>query len=161
MGNQIFQDDVSVFIFRRNPKLDVVSDRDELDKLLKEHDLNSRTIKLNLKGKTRVEIQEEIRKERKNKELEALLTNMFQLYKIGEYARLKQAVTQAYKIGHIHEKMSFYLEKILKNEDKMKILKHEDRLQKKFEMLSELCDKGEYGVVIRETVDVLYKNGNI
>lgn len=154
-------DDVSVFLFKRNSKLDVISNKDELDALLKEYDLNKRTIKLNLKGKTRDQIQEVIRQERKNKELDAILSNMLQLYKIGEYGRLKQAVTQAYKMGFVHEKMGYYLEKILKNEEKSKVLKHEDRLQKKYDMLSSMCDKGEYGIVIREAVDVLYKNGNI
>ncbi len=57
--------------------------------------------------------------------------------------------------------MNFYLQKVLKNEKKAKVLKLEDRLKKKYDMLQELYNKGEYGVVIRETIDVLYKNGNI
>lgn len=57
--------------------------------------------------------------------------------------------------------MDFYLKKIIKNEDKVKSLKLEDRLERKYEMLRELYDKGEYAVVIRESIDVIYKNGNI
>ena len=57
--------------------------------------------------------------------------------------------------------MNFYLEKILKNEDKTKVLKQEDRLQKEYHKLKSLFDKGEYSIVLRETVDILYKNGNI
>lgn len=57
--------------------------------------------------------------------------------------------------------MKFFLEKVMKNEDKGKLLKLEDRIQKKYEVLQDLYDKGEYTIVIREAIDVLYKNGNI
>ncbi len=161
MGNGIFMDDVSLFIFKRDSNLDIISNKNELDALLKELDSSQRTVKMDLKGKTRAEVQEEIRKEKQKKELKARLSNMEQLYKIGEYGRLKAEVTLCYKMGFVDEKMNFYLQKILKNEEKSKVLKLEDRIQRKYEMLRELYDKGEYGVVIRETIDVLYKNGNI
>lgn len=57
--------------------------------------------------------------------------------------------------------MDFYLKKIIKNEDKIKSMKLEDRLERKYEMLKELYDKWEYAIVIREAIDVIYKNGNI
>lgn len=161
MGDGVFLDDVSFFIFKRNSKLDVISNKDELDALLAELDLNQRTVKLDLKGKTRQQIQEEIQKEKQRRELQARLSNMEQLYKIGELARLKQEITYCYKNGYIHEKMDFYLKKIIKNEDKIKSMKLEDRLERKYEMLKELYDKGEYAIVIREAIDVIYKNGNI
>lgn len=161
MGNGVFMDDVSIFIFKRNSSLDVITDKSELDALLLELDNNHRTIKLDLHGKTRAEIQEEIRKEKHRQELNARLINMEQLYKIGELARLKQEITYCYKNGFIDNKMDFYLKKIIKNEDKVKSLKLEDRLARKYEMLNELYDKGEYAVVIREAIDVIYKNGNI
>jgi hypothetical protein len=85
MGSETFGDDVSCFLFRRDSNLDVISDKAELDALLQELDTNQRTIKLDLKGKTRAEIQEEIRKEKKKTELKARLANMEQLYKMGEY----------------------------------------------------------------------------
>lgn len=141
MGNGVFMDDVSFFIFKRNSKLDVISDKDELETLLAELDLSQRTVKLDLKGKTRQEIQEEIQKEKHRRELQARLSNMEQLYKIGELARLKQEITYCYKNGYIHEKMDFYLKKIIKNEDKIKSMKLEDRLERKYEMLKELYDK--------------------
>jgi hypothetical protein len=102
-----------------------------------------------------------MRKEKHERELRARLVSLEQLYKIGEYGRLKPEITACYKQGFVHERMKFFLEKILKNEDKTKLVKLEDRLQKKYEMLQELYDKGEYGIVIRETIDVIYKNGNI
>lgn len=161
MGSGGFLDDVSIFIFKRNSNLDVISNKTELDALLVELDLNQRAIKLDLHGKTRGEIQEEIRKEKHRQELQARLVNMEQLYKIWELARLKQEITYCYKNGFIDDKMDFYLKKIIKNEDKVKSLKLEDRLERKYEMLRELYDKGEYAVVIRESIDVIYKNGNI
>lgn len=161
MGNGVFMDDVSIFIFKRNSSLDVISDKNELDALLLELDSSQRSVKLDLKGKTRAEIQEELRKEKQRRELQARLSNMEQLYKIGELARLKQEITYCYKNGFIDDKMDFYLKKIIKNEEKVKSLKLEDRLERKYEMLKELYDKGEYAVVIRECIDVIYKNGNI
>lgn len=82
MGSGGFLDDVSIFIFKRNSNLDVISNKTELDALLVELDLNQRAIKLDLHGKTRAEIQEEIRKEKHRQELQARLVNMEQLYKI-------------------------------------------------------------------------------
>jgi hypothetical protein len=161
MGNGGFLDDVSIFIFKRNSNLDVISNKGELDALLSELDTSQRSIKLDLQGKTRAEIHEEIRKGKQKQELQARLVNMEQLYKIGEFARLKQEITYCYKNGLIDDKMDFYLKKIIKNEDKVKSQKLEDRLERKYEMLKELYDKGEYAVVIRESIDVIYKNGNI
>ncbi len=161
MGNGIFMDDVSCFVFKRNSNLDVISNKTELDALLMELDNSNRTIKLDLHGKTRAEIQEEIRKDKHRQELHLRLLNMEQLYKIGELARLKQEITYCYKNGFIDDKMDFYLKKIIKNEDKVKSMKLEDRLERKYEMLRELYDKGEYAIVIREVYDVIYKNGNI
>lgn len=68
MGNEVFMDDVSFFIFKRNSKkLDMISDKDELEAILSELDMNQRAVKLDLKGKTRQEIQEEIAKEKQKK----------------------------------------------------------------------------------------------
>lgn len=161
MGNGVFMDDVSIFIFKRNSSLDVITNKSELDALLVELDNSQRSIKIDLHGKTRAEIQEEIRKGKHRQELQLRLVNMEQLYKIGELARLKQEITYCYKNGFIDDKMDFYLKKIIKNEDKIKSMKLEDRLERKYEMLKELYDKGEYAVVIREVYDVIYKNGNI
>ena len=161
IGGKIFMDDVSIFIFKRNTGLDVIADKSELDELLLTLDSNQRTLKINLNGRTRAEIQEEIRKEKHRQELLVRLINMEKLYKIGEFARLKQEIAYCYKNGFIDSKMDFYLKKIIKNEDKVKSLKLEDRLVRKYETLNELYDKGEYAIVIRETIDVIYKNGNI
>jgi Stage II sporulation protein E (SpoIIE) len=161
MGNEVFLDDVSVFIFKRNPALDILSNKADIDEMIRDFDISQRTIKLDLKGRTRAEVQEELQKERRKAELKARLVNMESLYKLGEYGKLKQEATLCYKSGFVDAKMNFYLEKILKNEDKTKILKQEDRLQKEYDKLKSLLDKGEYSIVLRDTVDILYKNGNI
>ncbi len=160
-GNQVFLDDVSLFIFERDPNKDLITNKDELDQLLRELDTSSRTIELDYKGKTREELLEEMEKKRYEKELKARMTILEQYYKLGEYGKLKQEIANCYKQGFVHERMQFFLKKIIKNEDKWKTLKLEDRLQKKYQMLRDLYDKGDYAIVIREAVDVLYKNGNI
>jgi hypothetical protein len=161
MGNEVFLDDVSVFIFKRNSTLDVLNNKADIDKMIRDFDLSQRTITLDLRGRTRAEAQEELQKERKRLELKTRLHNMESLYKLGEYGKLKQEVTLCYKSGFVHPKMSFYLEKIIKNEDKTKVLKQEDRLQKEYDKLKSLLNKGEYSIVLRSAVDILYKNGNI
>lgn len=57
--------------------------------------------------------------------------------------------------------MRFYLEKALENEHKSIIKKQDERLQRKYEMLEDLYKKGEYELVIKESIDVLFKNGKI
>jgi serine phosphatase RsbU (regulator of sigma subunit) len=161
MGNEIFLDDVSVFIFKRNFELDILSNKADIDDMIRDFDLSKRTISLDLKGRTRAEVQKELQKERQLAELKARLVNMESLYKLGEYGKLKQEVTLCYKNGFVDPKMNFYLEKILKNEDKVKVIRQEDRLQKEYDKLKGLFDKGEYSIVLRDAVDILYKNGNI
>lgn len=161
MGENIFLDDVSMFMFKRDASKDLITEKHELDQLLSELDTTQNTIKIDYRGKTRAEVIEIMRIEKHKSELKARLANLEQLYKIGEYARLKQDITVCYKQGFVHERMKFFLEKIMKNEDKGKLMKREDRIQKKYDLLQELYDKGEYAIVIREAIDVLYKNGNI
>ena len=162
IGKQFFMDDVSCFIFLRDSAKDLIMEKAKLDELLKEVDGAQRsTVKIDYQGKTREEIIEIMRKDKHMRELKARMTNLEQLYKIGEYGRLKQEITTCYKQGFVHERMKFFLEKIIKNEEKTKILKLEERLQRKYEMLQDLFDKGEYAIVIREARDVIYKNGNL
>ena len=141
MGKEVFMDDVSCFVFRRDSMRDIIADKAELDALLKELDITQRTIKIDLKGRTRAEVVEALRKERLGHELKARIANMEILYKLGEYGRLKQEVTLCYKQGFVHDRMTFFLEKIIKNEEKAKTTKLEDRINKKYEMLEELLKK--------------------
>jgi hypothetical protein len=39
--------------------------------------------------------------------------------------------------------------------------KQDEKLQRKYEVLEELYKKWEYDIVIKETLDVLFKNGKI
>jgi len=57
--------------------------------------------------------------------------------------------------------MRFFLEKALENEQKSIIKKQEEKIKKKYDTLNELYRKGEYEVVIKEVIDVLFKNGKI
>lgn len=57
--------------------------------------------------------------------------------------------------------MRFYLEKALENEQKTIMRKQDEKLKRKHEMLQDLYKKGEYELVIKEAIDVLFKNGKI
>ena len=82
MGNEVFLDDVSVFIFKRNLALDILSTKADIDEMIRSFDLNKRTITIDLKGRTRGEAQEELQKERRKSELKARLVNMESLNKL-------------------------------------------------------------------------------
>jgi hypothetical protein len=57
--------------------------------------------------------------------------------------------------------MRFYLEKAIENEYHTTIKKHEDKLHRKYETLSDLYKKWEYEIVVKEALDVIFKNGKI
>ena len=57
--------------------------------------------------------------------------------------------------------MKFYLEKSIANEYQATVKKQEDKIQKKYMTLLDLYKKGEYEIVIKETLDVIFKNGKI
>ena len=61
----------------------------------------------------------------------------------------------------MHPKMKFYLEESLKNEQFFIRKKQDERLARRFKTIQELYKKGQYDVVIKESLEVVAKNGKI
>lgn len=88
-----FQDDVSMFLFTRNTNKDIVSNRGELEAILKEMDAKKDIKEVNFKNKTREQVIEEVKKERYNRDLKIRLGRLDRLYRMAEFTKLKQEVS--------------------------------------------------------------------
>lgn len=150
-----FDDDVSGFIWIRNTDRDVIVDKNELQAILNEVGLRGEEASSSLKNRNRAEIVELLRKEKFERELKIRLMQLDRLYKMGEFLKLKQRIQENYREGYVHDRMKKYLEKIIANEDKFKMMKLEERLRRKYETLLELQKKGENEIVIREIVEII------
>ncbi len=155
-----FNDDVSVFIFNRNLNKDIIKTKKEFENILKEHN-STTTIKNVINNKTREELIKEIKKERYDRDLKIKLSRLDKLYKIWEFIKLKQEIIMYYKEWFVHDKMRLYLEKILEKENLIIAKKLEEKLEKKYSTLLDLFKKWEYELVIKECLDVIFKNWKI
>ena len=156
-----FEDDVSLFFFARNYNKDLIANKEELEQILKEANSKKSVKDIELNKRTKEEIIEEIRREKMERETKIRLDRLENLSKMWEYYRLKQDVLQYLREWFAHEKMHTYLEKAIANEQKVALAKMEDRLQRKYETLTELYKKWEYELVIREATDVIFRNWKI
>lgn len=151
-----FDDDVSGFVWVRNTDKDVIVDKGELQAILDEVGVRERESGIfSLKNKNRAEIMELLRKEKFERELKIRLIQLDRLYKMGEFLKLKQRIQENFREGYVHDRMKKYLEKIIQNEDKFKLMKLEERLRRKYETLLDLQKKGENEIVIREVVEII------
>lgn len=161
-GTVPFEDDVSFFIFSRNTEKDIIANKTELESIMKEMDIRKTNTKdIDFTNKTKKEIIKTLKKERHDRELKIRLDRLERLYKMEEFTKLKQEVYLYFREGYAHDRMRFYLEKALENEHKSIMKKQDDKLKRKYEFLEELYKKGEYELVVKETLDVLFKNGKI
>lgn len=156
-----FEDDVSFFIFTRNVEKDLINNKTELESILKEMDIKKDMKEVSFANKTKKEVIETLKKERHEKELKIRLYRLDALYKMSEFTKLKQEIYMYFREGYVHDKMRFYLEKAIDNEQKAIVKRQDDRLKKRYDILEELYKKGEYEIVIKEIIDILFKNGKI
>ncbi len=141
-GTVAFEDDVSFFIFSRNTAKDLITNKTELEIILKEMDIKkSGTKEIDFTNKTRQEVIEAIKKERHERELKIRLDRLEMLYKMSEFTKLKQEVYLYFREGFAHDRMRFYLEKAIDNEHKSIIKKQDEKLQRKYVILEELYRK--------------------
>lgn len=156
-----FEDDVSIFIFTRNFNKDLIANKQELEQILKETNSKKSIKEIQIKKRTKEEIIEELKREKIERELKIRLDRLDRLAKIWEYIKLKQEVLLYYREWFAHDKMSYYLEKAIANEQKVTLTKMEEKLQRKYETLMQLYKKWEYDIVIKEAMDVIFKNWKI
>jgi len=157
--NQTFDDDVTLIVFVRDKNKDLISNKAELEKILQES--NVKKTNMQIKNTTKQEVIDKIKKEKYDRELKIRLQRLDRLHKVWEYIKLKQDVLIYYKEWFVHDKMKYYLEKAIWNEQKVIAKKQEDKLQKKYQVLLDLYKKWEYNIVIKEAIDVIFKNWKI
>lgn len=156
-----FDDDVSFFIFTRNSRKDILSSKAELADLIKDSWIKKAVSISKYKWKTKIEIEELLKKEKHEHELSIRLSRLSRLVKMWEYIKLKQEIIIYYKEWYVHPKMWTYLEKAIEYENKFNRKKIEERLERKYTSLNDLLKKGEFELVMKETLDVIYKNWKI
>lgn len=153
---------MSFFIFSRNTAKDIIINQAALAAILKEMEIKENdNKKIDFTNKTKQQIIETLKKERYERELKIKLDRLDRLYKMAEFTKLKQEVYLYFREGFAHDRMRFYLEKALENEHKSIMKKQDEKLKRKYEILEELYKKGEYELVAKEVIDVLFKNGKI
>lgn len=153
--NSSFDDDVTIIILSRDKNKDIITNKEELNKILQE--ANVKRWNIQVKKQTKEEVIEKIKKEKYDRELKIRLQRLDRLHNIWEYIKLKQDVLMYYKEWFVHDKMKYYLEKAIWNEQKVIMRKQEEKLQKKYTVLQDLYKKWEYEIVIKEVLDVIYK----
>lgn len=141
-GTVAFEDDVSFFIFSRNTAKDLITNKAELENILKEMDIKKgNTKEINFTNKTKQQVIETLKKERHERELKIRLDRLEKLYKMSEFTKLKQEVYLYFREGYAHDRMRFYLEKALENEHRSIIKKQDEKLKRKYDVLEELYRK--------------------
>ncbi|MDD5197736.1 MAG: PP2C family protein-serine/threonine phosphatase [Candidatus Gracilibacteria bacterium] len=161
-GDVPFEDDMSFFIFSRNTAKDIIINQAALAAILKEMEIKETdNKKIDFTNKTKQQVIETLKKERYERDLKIKLDRLDRLYKMAEFTKLKQEVYLYFREGFAHDRMRFYLEKALENEHRSIMRKQDEKLKRKYEVLEELYKKGEYELVAKEVIDVLFKNGKI
>ncbi len=87
-----FEDDVSFFIFSRNTAKDLITNKSELETILKEMDIKKTNKEIDFTNKTKQQVIETLKKERHERELKIRLDRLDRLYKRSEFTKLKQEV---------------------------------------------------------------------
>ncbi|NDK08049.1 SpoIIE family protein phosphatase, partial [Candidatus Gracilibacteria bacterium] len=160
-GSVNFFDDATIFILKRNSQKDVI---DKKSMYLKDLSMREGLSKKNvreLEGKTKEEIEKELEKIRKQKQLNLIISNLEKLYITGEVLKLKQEAIRYIKEGFIHKKINRYLKKAITNERQYKIDLKDQKMKSRYIVLKELLKKGDYYTVIKETQEIIASDGNI
>lgn len=160
-GGSSFLDDTTVLLFRRNTLKDLLNaESDELAKIKAQEGLNSKDVR-RLEGKTKEELEEELKEIKKEKQVTLIIEILKWLYYTGEFLKLKQEATRYIKEGFIHKKINFYLKKAIENEENYKINQRNSKMENKYNVLVELMKKKDFNTVIQECNDIIAKDWNI
>ena len=161
-NGRAFDDDVSVYILKRDMKKDIIADKSEIDSMITQMvGIDKKSIKINAKRQTREEVLAEIEKKRYEIELKTRLASLQRLYEVGEFHKLKQEALRLFKEGYANKKVKFYLEKVFKNENVLVQKKLEQKMQAKYNTLREMYRKKQYDIVVNDCIQIIAKNGRI
>ena len=154
-----FDDDVTLFIIKRNHSKDTISD-DEIDEIQKTEKLTKADL-ASIKWLANDQVEIELNKIKEKRELVNIIKTLENLYVSWEILKLKQECIRFIKDWYIDKKINFYLKKALANEQSYKIKQKNQKLDMKYKVLEELYKKWDYSSVIAEVEDVISKDWNI
>ncbi len=158
-----FNDDLTIMILSRNTDKDLIIWKDKKE-IIKEMDLEwvpSKDDLRKLKGKTKAEIEEELKELQKQRKLKNIIKTLDNYYYTWEILRLKEAAIKYIKEWFIDKKINDYLKKAIAKEQSYKIKLKENRMLNKYNILKELLKKWDYETVIKETENIIAKDWNI
>ena len=156
-----FEDDSTLLIIKRNTNKDILEEENEFIKELSLKEWLDNKQKKKLLWKTKDEIGQEIEKIKKEKELKHIIKNLETLYYTWEVLKLKQEAIRFIKKGYLDKKINYFLKKAIANESSYKIKNKNQKMLSKYNVLSELYKKWDYGTVIQETENIIAKDWNI
>jgi len=159
--NLNFFDDATIFMLKRSSDKDLVI---KWSSFLKDLSLKEWLTRKNMKAlewKTKEEIEHELVKIRRDKQLKLILSTLDNLYVTWEILKLKQESVRYLKEWFIHKKINNYLKKAIASEKKYKIDLKEQKMKSKYAVLSELLKKWDYMTVIKECNEVIASDWNI
>lgn len=156
-----FDDDITTIVLKRDSKKDIVNENDKyIEDLRFKEKLNKSEVK-NLKWKNKEEISKELEKIRRQKEIKWIVKNLEILYMTWEILKVKEEATRYIKAWYIDEKINYYLRKVINNEKKYKIDIKDQKMQLKYNVLTELFKKWDYDTIIKEVEEIIAKDWNI
>lgn len=156
-----FLDDTTLLLLKRNEEKDVLTNESvELREITEKEGLSKKQSK-RLAWKNKEEIEEELEKIRKEKEIDNIIKVLEWYYLTGEVLKLKQEATRFIKEGYIHKKINFYLKKAIAKENQYRVEQKNTKMKNKYSVLQELYKKNDFKTVIQEINEIIAKDGNI
>lgn len=160
-GGSKFDDDATVVMLKRNTSKDIVKQNDNFLQEVAQKEWLGRMAMRKMIWKSKEEVQAELEKIRKEKELTNIVRNLENLYYTWEILKLKQEAIRFIKQGYIHKDINKYLKKAIANENSYKISQKEKKVENKYSVLKELLKKWDYATVIREASEIIAKEWNV
>ncbi len=156
-----FDDDVTMIVIKRDASADIQKkDSKYLKKLQSDEKLDKKDIK-KLVWKDKIQIQTELKKIKKEKELNVIVTSLKKLYHLWEFITLKQEAIRFIKEWWVHKDINFYLKKAVENETKYKINLKNAKIANKYKVLEQLLKSWDFDTVIHQVEDIISKEWDI
>lgn len=156
-----FDDDATILLVQRDIWRDVQSKDSQYLKTLQWKEKLQKKDIAKLVWKNKKQINKELEKIKREKELNLILDSLKKLYHIWEFITLKQESIRHIKDWWVHKEINFYLKKAIDNESKYKIGLKNKKIANRYNLLEQLYKKWDYDTVIREVEEIIAKEWEI
>jgi len=156
-----FDDDATVMLLQRDTEKDIQEKDSKYIRSISEKEGLTKKEGKKLEWKNKEQIVNEIKKIKKEKQLQLIIASLKKLYQVWEFLKLKQESIRYIKEWHIHKDINFYLKKALENETKYKISLKNKKIDNKYKVIEQLYKNWDYDTVIRELEDIISKDWEI